>query len=153
MLALREDFYGLEKEFNKLRSEFKDKYLSDERMTLNDYKGLLDGVPITLDGYQAATEWTAQYPEHIPNDVYLAIGLGGEIGELLNLCKKLHRNDKGVLTDKRKEKILDEASDCLFYLSALLLSFNIKLSDVANHNQIKLIGRLKNNTIKSREND
>ena len=62
------------------------------------------------------------------------LGLAGECGELLDLIKKRDYHDVKV----SKEKIIDEAGDVLFYLTGLLVSEGITISDVIEHNTDKL---------------
>ncbi len=147
-MSLQNRFANLEKEILKTREEYKKLYLDNDYVYDNEY------VPITFDTFQAGTAWTAQYPtEFMPDSVYLALGLAGESGELCENCKKLYRDDNGNLTDERRDKILKEAGDVIFYLSALMLSVGIKMSDVAKYNQNKLLQRLKNGKIKGDGND
>lgn len=47
---------------------------------------------------------------------YLALGLAGEIGELANLYKKIYHGQA------IREKYLEEAGDCLWYLAVLLVT-------------------------------
>ena len=37
---------------------------------------------------------------------YMAIGMGGEVGEVLNEIKKLERDDNNILTEPRNIKIM-----------------------------------------------
>ena len=98
--------------------------------------------------------------------IYPALGLNGEAGEVanetaerfLNTCiesflflklnakaggvaehvKKMIRNDNGVLTVERKEKLLLEMGDVLWYLAALATELDENLSTVADLNIHKL---------------
>lgn len=69
---------------------------------------------------------------------YYAIGLGGEIGEVLNEIKKLHRDDNDHLTELRKKNIILELGDCLWYIQGLCNKLNITLEDVINNNINKI---------------
>ena len=66
-------------------------------------------------------------------------GLGGECGEVQNLCKKVDRDQpfgiEGVVID---QKILDEAGDTLFYLTQVLHKRGMTLNDAARGCLIKL---------------
>ncbi len=65
--------------------------------------------------------------------LYLAVALGGEIGELLNVVKKEHRDKKEM-----RERVRSEAGDCLFYLVALLDKWDLTLEDCMHANEEKL---------------
>lgn len=64
------------------------------------------------------------------------LGLGGEVGELLNLVKK--RQFHGSDNDENLAKILDEAGDVLWYLAGILEILGFSLDDVAEFNINKL---------------
>tara|TARA_Y100001937_G_scaffold13127_1_gene17146 strand:+ start:9532 stop:9840 length:309 start_codon:yes stop_codon:yes gene_type:complete len=65
---------------------------------------------------------------------YLAIGLAGEVGELLNLIKK-----KEFYTDYHLDyaTIKDEIGDCLYYLTNLITEYGYSLDDIMEHNSKK----------------
>ena len=69
---------------------------------------------------------------------YYAIGLGGEVGEVLNEIKKLHRDDNDNLTEYRKQNIISELGDCLWYIQGICNKLDISLEDVLNKNIIKI---------------
>lgn len=85
---------------------------------------------ITFNEYQKRIEPT----EHWPKDVgvaYPIIGLCGEAGEVANEIKKLYRDDNGFLTNERKEKIIEEMGDVLWYLASLANYLHLDLGDIA----------------------
>ena len=65
--------------------------------------------------------------------LYLAVALGGECGELLNVVKKEHR-DK---VDSR-ESVREEAGDVLFYLVAFLDKWGLSIEECLDANREKL---------------
>ena len=69
---------------------------------------------------------------------YYAIGLGGEVGEVLNEIKKLHRDDNDILTEYRKNNIISELGDCMWYIQGICNNLDIKLEDVLNKNINKI---------------
>ena len=69
---------------------------------------------------------------------YYSIGLGGEVGEVLNEIKKLHRDDKDVLTDNRKKNIISEMGDCMWYLQGLCVELDIEIEDIFKSNINKI---------------
>ena len=92
-----------------------------------------------LDMYQKSAKATAIYPRDY-SIVYPAIGLAGEAGEVANKVKKLLR-DGQELTPELKEKIGDEIGDVLWYCAVLADDLDIKFSDIANRNLLKLANR------------
>lgn len=81
-----------------------------------------------LSEYQLAAYKTAAYPPEY-KITYPSIGLAGEIGEVCNKCKKIIRDDGGVLTDTRKKQIVGEVSGALWYVAALATDLNLRLHD------------------------
>jgi NTP pyrophosphatase (non-canonical NTP hydrolase) len=51
--------------------------------------------------------------------LYVGCALAGEAGEVANEIKKVSRDDKGVLSEDRRTKIIAEIGDCLWYLNSL----------------------------------
>ena len=52
--------------------------------------------------------------------LYYAMGLAAESGELLGEYMRALRDDKGEITPDRREKMIFEAGDCLWYLAAFV---------------------------------
>lgn len=73
--------------------------------------------------------------------IYPTLGLVGESGEVAEKIKKVLVNDKGVLTDERREYLLKELGDVLWYLSRLSQTLGSSLESVANGNIEKLKSR------------
>jgi NTP pyrophosphatase (non-canonical NTP hydrolase) len=95
---------------------------------------------LTLDDYQRNAAVYAIFPPEI-GLAYPALGLNGEAGELAEHAKKMIRDDQGVLTDDRREKIKKELGDVLWYLAACATEANLKLSDIGVTNLLKLESR------------
>lgn len=76
---------------------------------------------------------------------YMALGLGGEVGELLNEIKKMERDDNNILTKDRKQKIILEIGDILWYLQGLSSQLNITLDSALQTNIDKLSKRYNSN--------
>jgi len=94
--------------------------------------------------YQAKASETAIYPKTLEGGVYYtAIGLAGEVGELLNKIKKIAR-DKAQIS---KEDITSELGDVLWYLSQLATEMGIDMEEVAKYNLEKLKNRKERGTI------
>ncbi len=67
-------------------------------------------------------------PEGAMGVLYAAVGLGGESGEILNVCKKMVRDGASVDLDNA---LVDEAGDVLFYLRMLLEKNGYTIEDAA----------------------
>ena len=67
---------------------------------------------------------------------YLLIGLSNEVGELLGVWKKLHRD--GTDTAKALHDMRLEAGDVLWYLTRVTERINSSLADIAIKNIRKL---------------
>lgn len=93
---------------------------------------------MNLNEYQDAVKRTAVYPDLNNNLTYPLIGLCGEVGEVAEHIKKSIRDDGGKVTPVRKEKLLYELSDVLWYLARLSSEIGFSLDEVAAANLYKL---------------
>lgn len=118
--------------------------------------GLFDGIRKktrstiickNLDEYQVLARKTAVYPKKC-GDFYSFLGLPGEVGELLNRVKKVHRDREGEYNDEDLIYIKKELGDILWYLSDIATMFELNMSDIAQCNLDKLLLRSQTNTIK-----
>ena len=91
--------------------------------------------------YQKLANKTAHYPKIGAQFVYPAIGLSGEVGEFMNKIKKVFRDDEGKLTHSRKEELVGELGDVLWYVAQIATDLDLDLSDVAEGNISKLKSR------------
>lgn len=66
-----------------------------------------------------------------------AIGLGGEGGEVEDIVKKVVFHGK-PWSNEIRDKLIDEASDVLWYWQNLCISLGVEPDDVALHNINKL---------------
>jgi NTP pyrophosphatase (non-canonical NTP hydrolase) len=99
-----------------------------------------------LDNYQEQATKTAIYGAG--NKVnYPILGLLGEAGEIANKYKKVLRDNDGKLTEEKRDDILDELGDVLWYCAALANDLDTTLSDVASRNIEKLAARAARGTI------
>lgn len=101
-------------------------------MTLNEYQDL------SIETAIYNRQWAVMYP---------AMGLAGEVGEVLNKVKKVYRDDNGHMTDEQRESISKELGDCLWYMSALANDLGMRLEDCALGNIDKLSSRMERGVI------
>ncbi len=98
----------------------------------------------SFDRYQEILNATAIYPEAGTGSwialVYVALGLG-EAGELQGKVKKILRDDNFIITDEKREAILAELGDTLWYVCRVAQELGADLSDVAQANVDKLLDR------------
>lgn len=74
---------------------------------------------MTLKEYREQMWQFALYPNSGNNPLYPDLGLLSEIGELAGEAKRVIRDDDGVLTTERREKMIDELGDIMWYLAAI----------------------------------
>lgn len=81
--------------------------------------------------------------------MYLAMGLAGESGEVVEKLKKVVRNEGGVVSEEKKKEIAKELGDVLWYLSQLAEKMGHSFNEVAELNIQKLADRRDRGVIKS----
>jgi len=101
---------------------------------------------MTLNEYQFEANTTAIYPESAAL-TYPTLGLAGEAGEICNKVKKIIRDDNGVLSDDKKQALIDELGDVLWYVAAITKDLKVTLDDVARRNLDKLFSRKQRGTL------
>lgn len=93
-----------------------------------------------LNTYQNEAMRTAIYP--MSNALaYTALGLSSEAGEVAGKVKKIIRDNNGVLTKETRAALIDEYSDCLWYISEGLRVLDCTLEAAAQGNLNKLESR------------
>lgn len=102
--------------------------------------------------YQTESRKTAKYTESEAANfnglpIYPCLGLLGEAGEVAEKMKKVIRDNNGVIDAERKEMLIKEIGDVLWYMSQLCTDLDIKLDDVAKTNLDKLFSRLERGQI------
>ena len=102
---------------------------------------------ITQYDYMEFTRSTAVYPKERELE-YLALGLTGEAGEVANKVKKVIRDESGEASFDTRMKIIDEVSDCLWYLTRLCDCLGTDVASVMEYNVAKLTARKNAGTIK-----
>jgi len=109
------------------------------------------GNPIGLSfaAYQKEVVATRIYPDRgtVGNIFYAALGLG-EAGEVQNKVKKIVRDDGGELTEERRQAILKECGDTLWYLADLVDHCGSSLQEVALRNLLMLRERKKQDKLR-----
>lgn len=100
----------------------------------------------TLNYYQQEATKTAIYGAG--NKInYPILGLVGEAGELANKYKKVLRDNNGGLSEDKRQALIDELGDVLWYCAALANDLEVSLEEVATRNIDKLRSRAERGTI------
>lgn len=97
---------------------------------------------MNLDAYQDKAVATLG-PDR--NPLMLALGVGGEAGEVMEIIKKGHRPGKTVDIPHLEEEI----GDVLWYLATLADYYRLDLSNIAENNLEKLAKRYLNGAVSS----
>lgn len=105
---------------------------------------------MTFGEYQSAAAATAMFPEvrvegervsQAASYVYPAMGLSGEVGEVMELLKKAVRDEGGRMSAARLDKLRKELGDVLWYVAQIATECGLSLADVAEANISKLASR------------
>jgi len=75
--------------------------------------------------------------------VYCALGITGEAGEYADHIKKMIRDDGGILTPERRELLIKELGDVMWYIANAAKALDVNLETVAKINIDKLQDRKK----------
>ena len=122
------------------QSLFGPQYWSKYLQTVEQEKAKM----LTFSDYQAQTVATIVYPfeRHSQEAInYCILGLGGEVGEILEKWKKILRDVGGSVTLEKKEELGKELGDVMWYLASLARELNLDLSEIASKNLEKLQSR------------
>ncbi len=106
----------------------------------------------TFDDYQIAAKTTAIYPKNA-KIIYPALGLAGEVGEVVNKIKKIIRDDDEKLTQSRVTQISKEIGGVMWYVAVLCSDLELNLGDVCRENIDILLSRKKRGTLKGDGDD
>lgn len=102
----------------------------------------------SFNEYQDFVRSMKAYPEAYAV-VYPALGLAGESGEIAEKVKKWIRDEGGaVISNERKEAILLELGDPLWYIASLADDLGYTLQDVVSANISKLTSRKERGVLK-----
>ncbi len=78
---------------------------------------------------------------------YVSLGLTNEAGEAAGEIEKFLRDDTCAFTSSRRDKVVDECGDVLWYLSRVLEEAGSSLEEAAEKNLEKVHRRLANGTL------
>lgn len=111
-------------------------------MDFNEYQVKASETAIYED---SVIHMTAQLTQNQMNSalclIYPALKLNGEAGEIAEEIGKMIRDDHGVLTMERADRLRKEVGDILWYAAALAGELGMDLETVAIDNIAKLSSR------------
>lgn len=102
---------------------------------------------MTFQEYQDESRKTAIYPDKDNNFIYPTLGLAGEAGEVAEKIKKVIRDGNGIVSDEKREEIIKELGDVMWYVANLSTELKISLEDVVLKNIEKLQSRQQRNEL------
>lgn len=106
---------------------------------------------MNLNEYQDQASRTAIYPEqgqHWGGLIYCALKLNGEAGEVADKIGKALRDEGGLISDERREALILELGDVLWYIANMARELNASLEQVASKNLAKLAARKAKGTLR-----
>lgn len=96
---------------------------------------------MNLNDFQLLAMESAIYPNKGNNLTYPVLGLCGESGEVAEKVKKILRDDNGIVSFEKRELIIKELGDVLWYIAAIAFELNVNLNFIAEKNLSKLNSR------------
>ena len=101
---------------------------------------------LTLNEYQDFTVKNAicRHDHEIP---YLALALGGEVGEIADKVKKVLRDKRGNFFATDIHALCLELGDALYYMALLAKVLGYTFSEIAQLNIDKINGRMERGTL------
>ena len=110
---------------------------------------------MTFKEYQNSTHETAIYPSSTEMEAvtYCTLGLASESAEICGKLKKIMRDNNSIMTPERKQAIVAELGDVMWYVSELCTSLGVSMEEVAQSNLEKLKDRQERNVIQGDGDD
>lgn len=105
-----------------------------------------------LAEYQRLSRRTAAYPREAWL-TYPALGLAGEVGEVVEHAKKAIRDDGAVVGEERRAAMAKELGDVLWYVAQLATELELDLDEIARENLEKLLSRQRRGVISGSGDD
>lgn len=99
-----------------------------------------------LNEYMDMALKTAIYPKGQALE-YLVLGLTSEAGEVAGKLKKVIRDNYGEVTDEKKDELIAETGDVLWYVANIASVLGVTLEEMASRNVNKLMARKDKGTL------
>ena len=99
--------------------------------------------------YKKRAEKTAIYPGkgEFKGLMYVSLGLAGEAGEYAEKMKKFIRDDNCIITKERRDLIVKELGDVLWYVANVANELHLDMEEIAINNLEKLNKRKEENKL------
>lgn len=122
------------------RSKMTSTYHAYDRITVIDTYTRLTRETAIYPGANQQTTTEYEWPNATALS-YVSLGLVGEAGEIANKVKKVLRDDNGILTEDKRDKIVGELGDVFWYMARLCDELGVDPSVVLAQNVNKLFSR------------
>lgn len=111
---------------------------------------MIDFIHMDFSEYQKKSRKHAFYPDQNSEKSfkYLVFGITGEAGELAEHFKHALRDEGDKLSIERKEKIVKELADILWYLANICTELGVNFNEIPKIGLRKIKERLKRGTLK-----
>ncbi len=98
---------------------------------------------MTFKEYQEQAIHTLLYPGSgdIMGLLYVVLGINGEAGEMAEKVKKILRDSNGQVSEEKRQQLILELGDVLWYAAATAYELGTTLEEVAQRNVDKLSSR------------
>ena len=115
---------------------------------LREYAEMVSGAAIYREGVDALVDSASKEDlAKMLRIFYATTGLAGEAGEVANKVKKILRDNRGVVDDEVRQRILGELGGVAWYLNAAAEEFDFRIEDVLNYNYDQITDRQARNVI------
>ena len=101
------------------------------------------------DAYRDMIRKTFQ-PDCGDHTLYCMVGLGGEVGEVMNLAQKRMRGD---FDPEFRNRVVDELGGVFYFLTQLCEQLRVTPEEVMEKNRLKLLSRLERGTVRGHGDD
>ena len=125
---------------------------NDMQKRMRDFKELNLYNILSFNQYQERAAETAIYPKDL-GLYYTALGLAAEAGEVASEVSKLIRDDNGILTPERRNKLKGEVSDCYWFIAMITTELEFTMEEIAQYNLDKLADRKARNVLRGSGSD
>lgn len=109
---------------------------------------------MNINEYQKQAHSFSAYPsgtvgeyKHNAEWIYPALGLAEEAGEVAGKFAKTVRDNDGVISNDRKNEIIKELGDVIWFVAELCTLLNVSMEEVMQKNIDKLTSRKERNVI------
>lgn len=128
--------------------------MRDGDVELREYAEMVHGAAVYREGVDALLDSASREDlAKMLKIFYAATGLAGEAGEVANKVKKILRDNKGIVDDVVRNKVLGELGGVAWYLNAAAEEFDLRIEDVLNYNYDQITDRKARNVIRGDGDD